>query len=33
MQAGREFYISYFQQPGRAEAEIEPGVRGWLEGC
>ncbi|MEV7340699.1 alpha/beta hydrolase [Streptomyces sp. NPDC093544] len=25
-----EFYISYFQQPGRAEAEIEPDVRGWL---
>ncbi len=28
-----EFYISYFQQPGRAEAEIEPDVRGWLQGC
>ncbi|GAA1957365.1 alpha/beta hydrolase [Catenulispora subtropica] len=27
-----EFYISYFQQPGRAEAEIEPDVRGWLAG-
>jgi pimeloyl-ACP methyl ester carboxylesterase len=27
-----EFYISYFQAPGRAEAEIEPDVRGWLEG-
>ncbi|GAB1822875.1 alpha/beta fold hydrolase [Herbidospora sp. RD11066] len=27
-----EFYISYFQQPGRAEAEIEPDVRGWLGG-
>jgi pimeloyl-ACP methyl ester carboxylesterase len=25
-----EFYISYFQAPGRAEAEIEPDVRGWL---
>ncbi|MFG5718941.1 MULTISPECIES: alpha/beta fold hydrolase [Streptomyces] len=25
-----EFYISYFQEPGRAEAEIEPDVRGWL---
>ena len=25
-----EFYIEYFQQPGRAEAEIEPDVRGWL---
>jgi hypothetical protein len=23
-----EFYIQYFQQPGRAEAEIEPDVRG-----
>jgi pimeloyl-ACP methyl ester carboxylesterase len=28
-----EFYMSYFQQPGRAEAEIEPDVRGWLRGC
>ncbi|MEU0176067.1 alpha/beta hydrolase [Streptomyces massasporeus] len=28
----REFYVSYFQQPGRAEAEIEPDVRGWLAG-
>lgn len=28
-----EFYISYFQRPGRAEAEIEPDVRGWLQGC
>ena len=28
-----EFYVSYFQQPGRAEAEIEPDVRGWLAGC
>ena len=28
-----EFYISYFQQPGRAEAEIEPDIRGWLQGC
>jgi pimeloyl-ACP methyl ester carboxylesterase len=27
-----EFYIQYFQQPGRAEAEIEPDVRGWLLG-
>jgi pimeloyl-ACP methyl ester carboxylesterase len=27
-----EFYVSYFQQPGRAEAEIEPDVRGWLGG-
>jgi pimeloyl-ACP methyl ester carboxylesterase len=29
---GSEFYISYFQQPGRAEAEIEPDVRSWLRG-
>ncbi|TWV33870.1 alpha/beta hydrolase [Streptomyces misionensis] len=27
-----EFYISYFQRPGRAEAEMEPDVRGWLAG-
>jgi len=27
-----EFYISYFQQPGRAEAEIEEDVRSWLLG-
>lgn len=27
-----EFYVSYFQQQGRAEAEIEPDVRGWLAG-
>src|SRR5258708_33129052 len=29
-----EFYVRYFQQPGRAEAEaeIEPDVRGWLTG-
>jgi pimeloyl-ACP methyl ester carboxylesterase len=27
-----EFYIEYFQEPGRAEAEIEPDVRGWLTG-
>ena len=27
-----EFYIEYFQQPGRAEAEIEPDVSGWLLG-
>lgn len=27
-----EFYVSYFQQPGRAEAEIEQDVRGWLSG-
>ncbi|MEU1013246.1 alpha/beta hydrolase [Streptomyces sp. NPDC005890] len=30
--SGEEFYVSYFQQPGRAEAEIEPDVRGWLAG-
>ncbi|MFJ8790722.1 alpha/beta fold hydrolase [Streptomyces sp. NPDC102462] len=27
-----EFYVSYFQEPGRAESEIEPDVRGWLAG-
>lgn len=27
-----EFYVSYFQEEGRAEAEIEPDVRGWLAG-
>lgn len=27
-----DFYVSYFQEPGRAEAEIEPDVRGWLAG-
>ncbi|MFE6225979.1 alpha/beta hydrolase [Streptomyces sp. NPDC057854] len=27
-----KFYVSYFQEPGRAEAEIEPDVRGWLAG-
>jgi pimeloyl-ACP methyl ester carboxylesterase len=27
-----EFYVSYFQEPGRAEAEIEPDVRSWLAG-
>ena len=27
-----EFYISYFQEPGRAEAEIEEDVRSWLRG-
>ncbi|MFC9975692.1 alpha/beta fold hydrolase [Spirillospora sp. NPDC127200] len=29
---GEEFYVGYFQEPGRAEAEIEPDVRGWLAG-
>ncbi|MCQ8193052.1 alpha/beta fold hydrolase [Streptomyces rugosispiralis] len=32
MGGDEEFYVSYFQQPGRAEAEIEPEVRGWLAG-
>jgi pimeloyl-ACP methyl ester carboxylesterase len=27
-----EFYVSYFQEYGRAEAEIEADVRGWLAG-
>ncbi|MEU3713687.1 alpha/beta fold hydrolase [Streptomyces catenulae] len=27
-----EFYVRYFQEPGRAEAEIEPDVRAWLAG-
>lgn len=27
-----EFYINYFQEPGRAEREIEPDVRSWLRG-
>jgi pimeloyl-ACP methyl ester carboxylesterase len=27
-----EFYVSYFQEPGRAEREIEPDVRAWLKG-
>ncbi|MFE2286354.1 alpha/beta fold hydrolase [Streptomyces sp. NPDC059443] len=27
-----EHYMSYFQEPGRAESEIEPDVRGWLAG-
>ncbi|QYJ05027.1 alpha/beta hydrolase [Nocardioides panacisoli] len=27
-----EFYIAYFQQPGRAEAEISDDVRRWLRG-
>ncbi|MEO3974349.1 alpha/beta hydrolase [Streptomyces sp. CAU 1734] len=29
---GTEFYITYFQRAGRAEAEIEPDVRDWLRG-
>lgn len=32
MGGDEEFYISYFQEPGRAEAEIEPDVRTWLAG-
>ncbi|MEU3283189.1 alpha/beta fold hydrolase [Streptomyces antibioticus] len=28
----QEFYVSHFQEPGRAEAEIEPDVRSWLAG-
>ncbi len=27
-----EFYVNHFREPGRAEAEIEPDVRGWLAG-
>ncbi len=27
-----DFYVKYFQAPGRAEAEIEADVRGWLRG-
>ncbi|MEU3597267.1 alpha/beta hydrolase [Streptomyces sp. NPDC006798] len=30
--ADEEFYVGYFQRPGRAEAEVEPDVRGWLQG-
>ena len=29
---GEEFYVNYFQQVGRAEAEIEADVRKWLTG-
>ncbi|MFB9836923.1 alpha/beta fold hydrolase [Actinoallomurus acaciae] len=32
MGGDEEFYVGYFQEPGRAEAEIEPDVRGWLAG-
>jgi pimeloyl-ACP methyl ester carboxylesterase len=32
MGGDEEFYISYFQQPGRAEAEAEEDVRAWLLG-
>lgn len=32
MGGDQEFYVSRFQEPGRAESEIEPDVRGWLAG-
>jgi pimeloyl-ACP methyl ester carboxylesterase len=32
MGGAEEFYINYFQQAGRAEAEIEADVRSWLRG-
>jgi len=32
MAGASEFYVEYFQQPGRAEAEIEADVRRWLLG-
>ncbi len=32
MAGENEFYIEYFQQPGRAETEIEQDVRSWLLG-
>jgi pimeloyl-ACP methyl ester carboxylesterase len=32
MGGDQEFYVSYFQEPGRAETEMEPDVRGWLAG-
>ncbi|WP_369185727.1 alpha/beta fold hydrolase [Streptomyces sp. Y1] len=32
MGGDEEFYVSYFQEPGRAEAEMEPDLRGWLAG-
>ena len=32
MGGAEEFYIEYFQQPGRAEAELEGDVRRWLLG-
>ncbi|POX43614.1 epoxide hydrolase [Streptomyces sp. Ru71] len=32
MGGDEEFYVSYFQQPGRAEAEVAGDVRGWLAG-
>lgn len=32
MAGADEFYVEYFQEVGRAEAEIEPDVRDWLKG-
>lgn len=32
MAGDNEFYVEYFQEPGRAEAEIEEDVRQWLLG-
>jgi pimeloyl-ACP methyl ester carboxylesterase len=32
MAGADEFYVEYFQEPGRAEAEIEENVRRWLLG-
>ncbi|MBD0675144.1 epoxide hydrolase [Streptomyces sp. CBMA156] len=32
MGGDQELYVSYFQEPGRAEAEMEPDLRGWLAG-
>ena len=32
MAGGEEFYIEYFQQPGRAERELDEDVRRWLLG-
>lgn len=32
MAGDEEFYVEYFQEPGRAEAEIEADVRAWLLG-
>lgn len=32
MAGAEEFYIEYFQQPGRAEAELDADVRSWLLG-
>ncbi len=32
MAGDEEFYIEYFQEPGRAEAEIEADIRDWLLG-